>query len=109
MGGNPPRYTESQVLRCLEVLSTMLSDLAAREGQGAGDLSAVELHTIAGQLAIISNTLRFLSEEVIPSIVADSTSPGLLEEQSTADLLSRIKEQAVRIGQRMKLPSSTVN
>ena len=104
-----PRYSESDVLRCLEQSAIVLDDILARGQQGNGALSVDEQHAIARNLATISSVLTYLRRHVIPSILADRHAMGLLRQQVAVDMFARISKRARALELHFKVPPATLN
>ncbi len=104
-----PRYSESDVLRCLEQSAIVLDDILAHGQQGLDKLPMAEQRAAIRNLSIISNVLAYLCQYVIPSILADGNSMGLLGQQAAADMLMRISKQARALELRLEVPLAALN
>ncbi len=103
------RYSESTVLSCLEQSAIVLDDILAHGQQGFDRLPIAEQHAAIWKLSVISNVLICLCQHVIPAILADRNSTGLLRQQAMIEMLMRISKQARALELRLEAPPARLN
>ncbi len=82
-----PRYSEVDVLLCLEQSANLLDHILTRGQQGFGALPRDEQNAISQELATIFRVLAGLRWQVIPSMLADRSARNLLRRQDVAQSL----------------------
>jgi len=104
-----PRYSEADVLRCLEQSAIVLDAILAHGQQGFERLPMAEQRAALRDLTVICNVLDFLRRHVVPSLLADSKARSLLSQRPAAELLTRISTQARALELRFSAPPPTLN
>lgn len=100
---------EWDVLHCLEQCVILLDSMLARWRQADGGLPADEWRAIAKNLSVVSNVLRFLGENAIPSLLANRHGAGPLPQHAASEMLNRLCRQTAELELCFKAAQATLN
>lgn len=99
---NPPEWV---VLHCLEQSVTLLDHMLARGRQADGN----EWRAFAKNLSIVSAVLRFLGDNLIPSLLADRHGAVPQRQQAAWKMLRRLCRQTAELQLHLRAAKPTLN
>jgi len=105
----PAEPSRTEVLRHLEQSAFLLDHVLDRTKQAGSGLLLDEQRALAKDLSIISSVLRFLGENVIPSLLADESARGALWREAAWGKLNRMGRMTAELELCLNASPSTLN